>query len=138
VVREIPTLPGEYHRPRMARSRNLALTWLLAVAAPSNARRLAISPGKSRKRTNEFLQQVCLLSRMGGGLASQYGVKPGNVAGSTKLCGNFRVTQQARRGGESFEMVGTCRFRGDQKTNEIDWNAVDGLKIDRARKPRKD
>src|ERR1019366_6661601 len=33
-------------------------------------------------------------------------------------------------------MVGASRFRSDQKTNEIDRRAVEGMKIDRADKPR--
>src|ERR1019366_8237668 len=33
-------------------------------------------------------------------------------------------------------MVGASRFRSDQKTNEIDRRAVEGMKIDRAGKPR--
>src|SRR5208337_4955861 len=33
-------------------------------------------------------------------------------------------------------MVGASRFRSDQKTNEIDRSAIEGMKIDRAGKPR--
>ena len=132
LVRELPI--GRRRRRRAGRVRDRRKPERRTSRAPGNGRRLRgddeSTPSSASVAAASTDAEGAQAAR-GVGDLGQDGVEGGRVAGRADPVEHARLAQHPRDAGERLEMVGAGAFRREQKENDVDGLAVEGLEIDR-------